>query len=874
MRRAWLGVLVGTLAFNSAAEAQGEVWAALHRGDYEAAIEGFERELRARPSGAAVRGLARALSEVGRYREARTVVERHVEPLAPELWNTLGEVLLFLGELRDAEAAFETAINHGASDSLIARLNRALVWHRRGAHVRANAEFASFIDVYNSRRGLSSVELMAVAVAVQHLGASNPELFRDALRAYDQAVAADQRNLEARARVGELFLDRYNSDDAAQTFEEILALNPRYARAVLGKARTRHFDGSDEALELTEHSLRINPNLVAARVLLGTLYLELENYDVAAGEARKALDVDPNSLDALSILAASQYFRGDRTAFEASRRQILALNPRYAGLYTRLAELSARIRRYADAVEFARQAVKLDSTSWQAFAELGRNELRLGAIEQGARHLETAFAGDPYDVWTKNTLDLLDTLRRYPITSSPRFQFVIDGTESALLTLYASELAEEAYRRLSERYRFRPTSPIRVEIYPSHSDFSVRTVGLVGLGALGVSFGPVIAMDSPSARDAGHFNWGSTLWHELAHTFHLEMTDHRVPRWFTEGLAVLEERRARPGWGDDVSPGFLIAFLQDRLVPVSDLNRGFTRPAYPEQIIFSYYQASLVCELIESQHGFDALHDMLSGYREGKSTAELFRTVLGSSLSAYDDVFEQYVRERFQGALVALEPAAREAGRRGAPSPETIGLRAQDPADFVAQLVMGQRLVRDGKLEAAVPYLERAKALFPEYAGADSPYWLLAQIAKQRGDLPRAARELSAMTAINERHYRAFVELAEIQEALNQHDPAARTLEEALYVFPFDVSAHDRLAKLYAKREAWPAVIRERGAILALRPVDRAEAGYQLALAQFEAGNHDDARRTVLGVLEHAPNFAQAQELLLAIHAARKARTP
>ena len=47
------------------------------------------------------------------------------------------------------------------------------------------------------------------------------------------------------------------------------------------------------------------------------------------------------------------------------------------------------------------------------------------------------------------------------------------------------------------------------------------------------------------------------------------MTDHRVPRWFTEGLAVLEERRAREGWGSDVTPAFLAAYKQERLLPVS-----------------------------------------------------------------------------------------------------------------------------------------------------------------------------------------------------------------------------------------------------------------------------------------------------------------
>ena len=101
------------------------------------------------------------------------------------------------------------------------------------------------------------------------------------------------------------------------------------------------------------------------------------------------------------------------------------------------------------------------------------------------------------------------------------------------------------------------------------------------MGALGVCFGEVIAQDSPRARPRGTFNWGSTLWHEIAHSFTLAASEHKVPRWLTEGLSVLEERRARPGWGDDANPGFLTAWRDERLLPVAEINNGFVRPVSP-----------------------------------------------------------------------------------------------------------------------------------------------------------------------------------------------------------------------------------------------------------------------------------------------------
>ena len=88
--------------------------------------------------------------------------------------------------------------------------------------------------------------------------------------------------------------------------------------------------------------------------------------------------------------------------------------------------------------------------------------------------------------------------------------------------------------------------PVQVEVYPDHEDFAVRTLGMPGLGALGVTFGNVVAMDSPSGRKPGDFHWASTLRHEMSHVFILAATKHRVPRWFTEGLAVHEETQASP----------------------------------------------------------------------------------------------------------------------------------------------------------------------------------------------------------------------------------------------------------------------------------------------------------------------------------------
>ncbi len=559
--------------------------------------------------------------------------------------------------------------------------------------------------------------------------------------------------------------------------------------------------------------------------------------------------------------------------FERVRRRALSVNPRYAQLDVDLAELAVQTRRYHQAVERARAAVQLDSASWEGWGLLGLNELRIGEIEAGREHLERAFSGDPYNVWFKNSLDLLDTFERFETHSTEHFELFLHGTEDDLLANYLAPIAEEAYDSLSRRYGVEPDLPVRAELFPSHGDFSVRTLGETGLGALGVSFGRVLVMDSPTARTLGDYNWASVFWHELAHTFHLAASDARVPRWFSEGLAVHEQRQAREGWGHQPSIPFLMALRDGRLKKVSELNDGFMRPDYPEQVIFSYYQASLVFQVIEERHGFDAVTDMLEGYRRGDSTPQLFASVLGTSPEDFDEDFDEWLHARFRGPLAGLV----EIGEAPGPAADVQQLRTfarAHPGDLVGRLRLGAGLFQDGLVDEAEEHLEAALRIFPEYGGADSPYWFLALIHRERGDLERANAALARLNALSESNYTALLTQAEILEELGRPAESAAALDRAVQIWPYEMELHQRLAALHAEVGNLQGAVRERGAVVALDPVDRAEALYLLAVAQRDAGDDRSARRSVMRALDLAPNYDDALELLLALRGTSDGGSP
>ena len=613
-----------------------------------------------------------------------------------------------------------------AAPDRTARVERADLALRRGERAAAEREATVLVAEYERGAGIwTARDHVAAGRAYLIVSAGNANAVRNALRAFDAGARADSTFDEAVLRASDLLLEKFVAPDATQGYEAVLRRRPKNAWALLGMARVMEFTGKGDALGKAREAIAADARLAPAHLFVATLHLEAERNDSAEAAARRALAIDAEALDAWAVIGAVRWIAGDSAGFRAAIAQAERVAPKPAAFYVTLSEAAARQRRYADAERFAARALQLDPLSVPALGALGTNRLRTGDIAAGRAQIERAFAIDPFNLWHKNTLDLLDVLAGFRTVRMGRFEFVTSEREAGILLPYLSPLLEEAYDKLAARYDYRPPAPVRLEIYSRSADFSVRTVGLTGLGALGVSFGRLLAIDAPSARDPGTFNWGSTAWHELAHTFTLGLSDNRVPRWFSEGASVLEERRARAGWGALASPAYLAALKTGALRPVSQLNDGFVRPRTPAEVGLSYYHASLVCEMIEAEFGPKALGDMLRGWRDGLTNAAVFRRALTLDEAALDKRFDTWVRVRFANAREAdlpagdseLEPLQREA------------LRAERARDD----------------EALVSVLERMIWIWPYDAAV---HLRLAEAAARAGIASTAVRERRAVIAL------------------------------------------------------------------------------------------------------------------------------
>jgi cellulose synthase operon protein C len=843
--------------------------AALRAGDYARAREGFESVLKTAPgSEESQYGLLQAMLDTGSYADAARKADSFLAGRdSAALRLQRGRAAAAVGDYAEAGKQFRRALELGGTTRLDSLRATAELQELLGRRTEAAAAWDQILADYRAGRIRGSSALGTAAVAAWKRGYIDDakEIFLDA-----SDKGAGETAPEALTDFGYLFLEKYRFTDALSTFRDALAINKVYPPALLGLALAQKSGGSGEPEVTVRKALEVNPNLTGAYSLLAELRIEEENFGAAMEQVGRSLQVNPADLDSLSLQAAIDFMAGNRAGFSEAEKKVLSINPNYGTLYYTVAENLVMRRKYQEAVEFNRKAVALDPQLWAAHSSLGMNLMRIGELGEGRKELERAFQGDGYNVWAFNTLNLLDTMDKFAVLHSEHFSFKLDKEDEPVLGPYAPKLAEEAYANLTRRYGFTPKGPLQVEIFPDHGGFAVRTLGLPGLGALGVCFGKVVALDSPRARKPGEFNWGSTLWHEFAHVITLQMTNHNIPRWYSEGLSVYEERKARPGWGDDLSPAFVKAYKDGRLLKVSELNAGMMRPKFPEQIGLSYYQASLVCDLIEQKFGFDKIRQSLLLFGEGKSTDQVFRETLGWDTATLDREYAQFLDSRVKGVAGHLVFGADSGAHHGPVSaPEkpdkqflAAALKA-NPDDFFANLQMGALLEHDKQYAEAEPYLKKAQQLFPEYTEKGSPYQLLAGMYLDQKREQDALVEFQGWARYDENAVAPLMRAAEIYRNRKSWGDVTSALERAVYIDPYDPKLHTLLGEAASQSGNWPVAISAYQVLLGLNPADPADAYFSLAQSLYGAGRKQDARKQVLRALEIAPGFLKAQQLLL-----------
>jgi Tfp pilus assembly protein PilF len=742
-----------------------------------------------------------------------------------------GESAFLAGRYADAQRLLEAA----PPSDLRARLWLGRVYRATGQRDRERAIWNKFYDDYEAGTldKKRARDLMYVALAARYLGG-----WQDANDTFRDAVDADPKGKDgARANVewAALFLEKYDAGHAEQCLDEALHViaDDADAHALMARVKLEQgYDvaGAEKQLDL---ALKKSPRHQEALATRAEIQLDNEEFADALATAGKVLAQNPEQLHARIVVAAAKLLREDDKGYAAERDHVLKTNPRAADFFHGVAEFLVKEHRYVEANALEQQAVAIDPKHFVAQAAFGANLLRLGEEAAGVAALKAAWAGDPYNVRTYNLLNLFEDVipKAYVVVEGKPFRFRVASKERPLVEQYLKPMVAREFEEMKARYGFTPEGPLTIELYADPQHYAVRTVGLPGLEALGVTFGKVITGMSPSNKS---FNWGMMLWHEVGHVFALQLSKARVPRWFTEGLSEYETARHDPTWTRRTHAELYRALSDGKLPSVRELNAGFTRARDVSHIVVAYHESAEVVSFIIREFGFEKVPMMLRQFAAGRTATEVLPAVLGVSLDELDARFRADLAkqlEPYRGTFfvrpsdysdvdalkerIAAHPDDTRA--KGLYALALVKAHAPEEAKKLIDEMMKDpaRTPREVALAAAQLAILRkdraaAKFFFEGLIkiggdGYDARMGL-GLLAANAGDVDEARKQLALAKKMDPDRAEPYVELGKL--LLKTDEPAALAeLEQAARLDVMDGSITHLLVEKFALRKAWPKVI-------------------------------------------------------------------
>ncbi|MDP2283464.1 MAG: hypothetical protein Q8L06_04940, partial [Pseudohongiella sp.] len=279
----------------------------LLRGSYLGAIEAFNAVRDNAWREQAALGISRAHMLTGQYEQAIAAVRPLVRNPAdsPAAATQLAELYRMTGRSADAEDILAQVVAGQINPPVRTLVQYGLVLDLRGNLEAAAQQYNTALARYDSGLVFDSADVGMVALAAWKL-----DEFHDANALFAEAVRLDGNNLEALTLWGDLFQDKFNDADAETNYNQALTINRRYSPALTGMAR---ISSPERYLAM---SLEANPRDVAALETYGLLMVRNYQKDVGRDYLQQALTVNPESISALSSLAALAAIEDDMPEFD------------------------------------------------------------------------------------------------------------------------------------------------------------------------------------------------------------------------------------------------------------------------------------------------------------------------------------------------------------------------------------------------------------------------------------------------------------------------------------------------------------------------------------------------------------------------------
>jgi tetratricopeptide (TPR) repeat protein len=238
------------------------------------------------------------------------------------------------------------------------------------------------------------------------------ELANKAMEEYRLAIEADPSSEFLTSGLAELYVKTGRIRDAVLEAQDIIKRDPNNLEAhkLLGRIYLRSLgdmpgngSGSENVLKLAieqyEQIVKIEPNNVDDHLLLGRLYRLDNDSQKAESELKTAVQLDPDSEEAVTTLALLYSDEGDTSR----ALKVLSAVPdsgRSAKLYAALGATYEQRKDYKSAIDAFRHAIVLDRDNLDAIRGLAENLLNDGQIDAALDQYKVIADANPEDAQT------------------------------------------------------------------------------------------------------------------------------------------------------------------------------------------------------------------------------------------------------------------------------------------------------------------------------------------------------------------------------------------------------------------------------------------------------------------------------------------
>jgi tetratricopeptide (TPR) repeat protein len=388
--------------------------------------------------------------------------------------------------------------------------------------------------------------------------------------------------------------------------------------------------------------------------------------------------------------------------------------------------------------------------------------------------------------------------------------------------------------------------------------------------------------------------------HEFGHVMVLQLSNFRVPRWYTEAFSTYLEDDSRIQ-----SDHMMVDAIARNEIRDIDKMNGYFRG----NMLMAYVHGRYVIEYIDKTFGFDAHIKAIKLFAEGKSLEEALKEATGKSIEELNKGQLEFVKQAFKdvrlrptpnkGDVAKLELATADPAKaepqdlaslavayiqmRRFAAAKTLAQKALDkdakcvdalnvlgalayeakeyeeakqlwlkstgidPArSFNAWHKLGVLYKKEGKTTKAIEAFENARKTFPRYVGENSPYHELPELYAdlEPPQLDKALQVWRDAVKINTEDKEAALEGLKLAVKLKDPKSAVAFAEAHIAIDPYVLEVHTMASKAYEEIGDMAHAAREMGVAAVIEPTS-VDAWVGLARLDLAAGKKEEARKAI-----------------------------